>query len=269
MKRWLNVWLLVLSMVPAIGQAQTALPLKTISGSDLGIQLSDHSYESDRDGAFAMSVLGKKIGIIGSFTQANSDWYWGGDARIATGATSFNSATLGRRSGDAETLMDFRLLVGRDIGNGSQVLSPYIGLGYRSMFSYLKGYTDTGAASASRSSTQSYIPLGVTHRFRAGTDARIATTLEYDYLLEGTQRTYYTDIIGYTEDLRNAQRLGYGARLNLAYETVRWSAGVFYHYWNIQESEVGTYSDGTFVYSTTEPHSITREVGLEIRYRFH
>lgn len=261
-------WLMALAAVPAFVQAQ-GIPLNTTSGSDFGILISDQSYEADRDGVFAMSVVGKKIGVVGSFTQAlGNDWFWGGDARLTTGATALNSTTLGRRSGDPETTMELRLTGGTDFTAGSQVLSPYAGLGYRAVFSYLKGYTNNGSASTSRSSTLVYVPLGVTHRFKVAEDARFATTLEYDYLLEGMQRTHYTEIIGYTEDLRTTQRKGHGARLNLAYETARWSTGVFFHYWDIKESEVGTYATTTTVYAATHPRNVTREVGLQIRYRF-
>lgn len=262
-------WLLTLSSLSLLAHAQ-GIPLDTRSGSELGIALSDYSFESDRDGVFAMSVQGKKLGITGSFVQAlNNGWYWGGDGRIATSTTSMTSATLGRRSGDPETLGEARLTLGRDLDSDSQVLSPYTGIGYRSIYSYLKGYTDTGNMSTTRSHTMSYILFGATHRLRLGSDARLATTLEYDYMLEGTQRTNYTDIAGYTQDLHNSQRLGHGARFQFAYETQDWSAGVFYHYWNIQESDVGTYAAGPTVYVATEPHNITRELGVLLKYRFH
>ena len=114
-----------------------------------------------------------------------------------------------------------------------------------------------------------YLPLGVTHRFRLSEQARWATTLEYDHLIEGTQKSYMTDIVGYTSDLENQQNKGRGLRLNLAYETTTWSAGVFYHQWNIADSEMGTFTSTTAVYSGYEPKNTTREIGVQLKYRFN
>jgi len=269
MNKMAAAWLIALSSASALVQAQ-GVSLKTTSGGDFGIQLSGHNFEADRDGAFAMSLASRRIGIVASFTQAQgNDWYWGGDALIASGSTSFSSATRGSNSANPETLTDLRLTAGRDLEIGHQVLSPYAGLGYRALSSYLKGYTTTGNVSPSRTGTLVYLPIGVTHRFRIGNDARLSTSFEYDYLLQGTQQTRYTDIVGYVSDLSNTQKKGYGARLSLAYETARWSTGVFYHYWAIQESEVGTYANTTTVFSDTEPHNITRELGIQVKYRFN
>lgn len=246
------------------------LPLRTVDVGEIGLQVSDYSYEADRGGTFAMSLLGKKLGLVAGFTQAlGNTWFWGGEIRALTGATAFSSATTGRRSGDTETLTELKLTAGSDFELGRHVIAPYAGLGYRTVFSLLKGYTSTGNAMPSRNAEQAYLPLGLTHRMHSGPAARIATTLEYDYLLGGTQRTQYTDISGYTQDLSNSQRQGHGARLRIAYETRHWSAGLFFHYWNVEESQEGTYAKGTTVYTSTEPHNISRETGVEIRYRFN
>lgn len=269
MKTWPVVWLLALGMVPALAHAQ-GNSLQTESGGDIGIQVFDYAFDADRNGVFDMSLASKKLGVVGSFTQAFADgWFWGGDGRYATGATTFSSAARGSNSGNSENLLELRLTLGRDIKAGTQALSPYAGLGYRSIYSNLKAYTNTGFVSPTRTSNQVYLPVGITHRFALGDKARVATTVEADYLIAGTQQTRYTDIVGYISDLSVTQKKGYGGRLAMAYETARWSAGVFYHYWNIQESEVGTYADSTTVFSATEAHNITRELGIQLKYRFH
>lgn len=269
MKKQTAIWLIALSSVSALSHAQ-GIPLQTRNGGSLGILVSDQSFEADRNGAFDMYLAGKKIGISGDFTQVlPSGWYWGGDARMAWGATTFSSAARGSNSASAESLTEVRFTAGRDIELGSTVLSPYIGLGYRSVLSLLKGYTTTGHVSPTRDGNLVYVPLGLTHRLRLGADARLATTLEYDYLLQGTQRTQYTDIQGYIRDLSVTQNKGRGLRLGLARETRHWSAGVYYHYWDIDESEAGTYANATTIFTATEAHNITRELGIQIRYHFN
>ncbi len=264
-----SVWLFALLVAPASVCAE-GLSLLTTTGGDVGVQVFGHTYDADRNGAFDLSTASKKIGITGSFSQSLGDgWYWGADGRYAWGATSFSSAARGSNSGNAESLLEVRVTAGRDFDAGSQVLSPYTGLGYRAIYSNLKAYTDTGYVSPTRNGNLVYLPVGLTHRLRLASDSRLATTLEGDYLLAGTQQTRYTDIVGYTSDLSVSQRRGYGARLNIAYETTAWSAGVFYHYWNIEESETGTYANTSTVFTATEAHNITREIGVHVKFRFN
>lgn len=268
MTRRLASRLFPLALMPLLAQAQ-GLALHTATGSELGVQLYGHAYDADRNGASDLSMESRKLGVAGSFTQALADgWYWGGDGRYAWGATTYSSAARGRNSANPETLAEVRVIAGRDVAMGSQLLSPYAGLGYRSVDSRLKGYTDTGYVSPSRIGNLVYLPIGVTHRMRLEPGARLSTTLEGDYVLGGTQTTRYTDIAGYVSDLNVSQRQGYGARLGLAYETENWSTGLFFHYWNLQESEPGTYANGTTVYTATEAHNVTREIGIQLKYRF-
>lgn len=268
MTRWLAPLLLPLATLPLALRAQE-IPLHTVTGSELGIQLFGQAYDADRDGAADLSMESRKLGITGSFTQALADgWYWGGDGRYAWGATTYTSATRGRNSANPETLAEVRLIAGRDFAAGHHIISPYAGLGYRSIDSRLKGYTDTGYVSPNRVGNLVYLPLGAIHRMRLDATSRLSTTLEGDYLLGGTQTIRYTDIAGYVSDLNVSQKSGYGARLAVAYETDNWSTGIFLHYWNIQESEPGTYANGTTVYTATEAHNVSREIGVHLKYRF-
>jgi len=253
---------------PALAQGMS---LKTSSGAEIGIQISSYKYEEDVNDAFFMSLEGAKIGLAGSVTRAlEDDWYWGGDARFVTGNTNYRSAGSGEKTANPDSYLELRVIAGRDLEIGSQVLSPYAGLGYRYLNNDLRGYTDTGASGYRRVSSYTYVPMGVTHRFGVSPVARFATTFEYDYLLQGMQRSYLTDLTaaGFNTDLDNLQRNGHGLRLDLAYEMESWSAGVFYHYWDIAESEIGTFTKPGFVYSGVEPHNITREFGVLVKYRF-
>ncbi|MFN4349398.1 MAG: hypothetical protein ACK4F6_01165 [Hylemonella sp.] len=267
MKTFVMISLAILASISTTASAQ-GLPLQTTTGAEIGIQVSSYRYEEDRNGSFLMSLEGKKLGLTGSFTQAYGDnQYWGGDLRYASGNADYTSASTGEKSANPDSYVDARVTFGKDFDVGSQVLSPYTGLGYRYLNSDLRGYSTTGAAGYRRTSHYIYLPVGVTHRFRMGPDARFATTVEYDYLLQGMQRSYMTDL-GYNSDLNNQQRNGHGLRLSLAYEAESWSAGVFYHYWNIADSDIGVYTSPSLVYAGYEPHNITREVGVQVKYRF-
>ncbi len=247
------------------------MPLTTTTGGDIGIQVSSYHYEEDVNDAYFMSLDGKKLGITGSFTQTLPDnWYWGADGRYVGGNVDYDSAGSGSKSANPDAYFEGRVTVGRDFEFDAQVLAPYTGLGYRYLNNDLRGATTTGASGYRRTSNYIYLPLGVVHRMRAGAQARWATTLEYDYLVQGLQRSYVTDVTAgaYTSDLENLQRSGYGLRLSLAYEQEDWSIGVFYHYWNIARSDTGVYTDATKVYTGYEPHNITTEGGVQLKYRF-
>lgn len=248
-------------------QAQ-GLPLHTVTSTEIGLQLSGYRYEEDDKGAFFMALDGRKLGItLNDTRELDDDWFMGGELRYAGGNVDYTSASSGNKGANADSYLDFRFTLGRDFRVGQQLLAPFGGLGYRYLNNDLRGYSTTGAAGYRRTSNYAYLPLGLTHRAMVAPSARFATTIEYDYLIQGIQRSYMTDL-GYNDDLYNTQRNGHGLRMSLAYETEHWSAGVFYHYWNIQDSDVGVYTSSSTAYSAYEPHNITREIGLQLKFRF-
>ena len=164
--------------------------------------------------------------------------------------------------------MDYRLLVGKDVPFDDYLLSFYSGAGVRSLFNDARGITSTGALGYRRDSSYVYLPLGLTHRMGwGGGDARISTSLEYDHFMEGQQVSHVTDA-GANSDLTNHQRNGFGLRLMVAYETEDWSLGGFYNYWNIQQSESATFVQLPYIVTGYEPLNITREAGIQLKYRF-
>lgn len=266
--KWLViVGLSTLSMAPMLSQAQN-LSNRTTTGLDLGIALSKYHYEEDVNNSYFMSLDGKKLAAVGKYTRTfASQMFWNVDGRFANGALDYDSAGSGSKNGNPDWYVEFRGTIGRDFIVGDQVLAPYVGLGMRYLMNDLRGQTTTGAAGYRRSSTYIYLPLGLTHRFGAGEGGRIATTLEYDALLVGTQRSYMTDINGYTSDLVNTQHNGHGLRFNVAYERANWSIAAFWQTWDIAKSDTAYFTSNNALYSGYEPHNTTQEVGVQIKWR--
>lgn len=262
--------LALLGLLPTTPYAQP-IPLKTTTGSELGLEVSSYRYEEVSNGAFFMANEGNKVGIMGSFTQAlDNDWFWGADARQAHGNVSYSSAASGSKGGNPDIVTEVRITWGRDFIVGQQVVAPYAGLGYRSLFNDLRGFSTTGAAGYRRVSQYAYLPVGATHRLRLSAQARLSTTLEYDVLLEGRQQSFLSDVNSGSNDPVNTQRRGHGLRLIVNYETFNWSVGAFVNYWSIGDSDQALRTiNGTPTSLVWEPENTTHEIGMTFKLRFN
>lgn len=268
MKEPFAVILTVSLVVPVLTQAEN-LTLATSGGSELGLHISDYKYEEQLNGAFLMSNAGTKLGFTGSYTQTvGHGWYWSGDARFALGEVQYTGT--GTKGGNPDQLFDGRLIGGKDFERGSYLLSPYAGLGYRTLYNDLRGLTSSGAAGYRRSSRYVYLPLGLTHRFRTSADTRVSTSLEYDHFLEGTQQSFLSESNSQFNDPVNSQKNGYGIRFVSSYETASWSMGLFYQFWSLQDSERSVLTaSGVPIFYVIEPQNTTTEVGIQLKYRFN
>ncbi len=245
--------------------AENAVSLKTTDGYAMGTQISNYKYEEPG----LMNTKGAKLGLtVSASKNMGNDWYVVGDLRFAFGDVDYVSTGTGTASGEPDRLWDLRAMGGKDFAVGGYVLSPYAGLGYRTLFNDGRGITSTGHIGYRRNSEYLYLPLGVTHRFQTDSVSRISTSLEYNYLISGIQTSYLSDVPGYS-DLVNKQNNGYGFRLSSAYEKKDWSVGVFYNYWNIKDSEKkAIFKNGSLWGYGLEPKNNTNEYGVQVRYPF-
>lgn len=253
--------------------AEVSIPkeftLKTTSGFEIGLQAYDYKYEEKVDGNFFMSNKGTKYGAaVGAVKTLDDEYYIKGEARFGTGDVKYNSASgTGNVSDD---VYEVRMIAGDEAYVKNYLLASYIGLGYRLLNNDLR---DLGAGGYRRTSQYLYIPIGVTHRFWViDKVSRISTSIEYDYFIKGEQKSYLSDVnptyAALFGDQINKQKKGYGARISSSYERKKWSAGLFFNYWNIADSEINYYVVYPFIIGFMEPKNETTEVGLEIKYRF-
>lgn len=262
----------VFATTALVGPAHAAFPgLGTVPGWEVGGTLSSYRYdEQDDTGAAFMNLKGSKLGVVGSYTKGFSgdwrDWFLTVDGRLATGETEYEGS--GKASGKTDTLTEVRAVAARDYQFPGYTLSPFGGLGLRTLYNDLRGNSSTGAAGYRRYSTYVYMPLGLTHRMAVSADARLSTTVEYDVLLSGQQVSRLSDT-GVATDVTNNQPVGRGLRLGTAYETEKWSAGVFYQVWDIAKSDPSTFVYGGTAYTGVEPKNMTQEFGVQVKYRFN
>lgn len=249
----------LLSAAPLGAQATPADALLTHNGQELGLTLSHYKYEEPD----FMQLEALKLGLDYATTlmiDAEQTWSMRVELRYANGQADYSSNGTGEADNQPDWYVDARALFGKDFDYKSYVLKPYLGLGYRYLFSDLRGVTSTGAHGYRRASNYTYLPLGLVHRVGLANDSRFENTLEFDYLLLGRQETSLSDASVNESDVTNQQHDGYGVRLASMYQFSAWSVGPFLSYWNIKDSEV--------IQGLVEPKNNTLEYGLKGAYKF-
>lgn len=241
-----------------------AIDLETKSGVNIGLQISDYSYQEP---SLSVKLTGAKFGVtIDALGNLGYGWYLGIDTRYAAGNSSYTGS--GTQSGNFENLLDTRLLFGKDFLYTQYALSPFSGLGFRHFYSDERGLSSTGSSGYRRVNNLLYLPFGVKPRFRVTEESRITTTLEYDLMLKGLQMSMLSDVDPGNADVHNSQKGGYGLRGDIMWEHKTWGIGPFLNYWNISQSNT-VCSIGT-VYENCgyEPANSTVEGGVQFKYHF-
>lgn len=239
--------------------------LATASGIDLGLQISDYQYEEP---SLNVKLTGPKFGgdilLTGSLGH---DWFVTGDIRGAFGFSDYSGS--GTKNNNFEDLWDIRVLLGHDFIFETFSLTPIVGVGYRDFYSDDRGTSSIGDQGYRRQNQLVYIPIGIEPRFRVLPDARIAPSIEYDYVVTGEQTSTLSDADVGFPNISNHQKSGYGIRGSLMWEQQQWAAGPFFDYWSIQQSDT-VCADGT-VYGLCgfEPTNHTIEAGFQVRYHFY
>ena len=261
---------LALLALPALGHGQR-LSARSTGMIELGVDTGNYVYREDIDGSFVQGNEGRMLGINFRVTEMlDPVRFVTAELRHANAAVYHTSASAGAQGSVANSVSEISFVAGRDFGTAWQSLSVYGGLGYRLLSDSATGFTTTGSPRYSSTREYHYLPIGLLYRHLLDRTARVALQFEYDYLLEGSTRSRLSNLASGLDDTVHTHRNGHGLRLGLAYEMQHWSLGVFYSRWRVEPSDPNPITaDGVFVANRTEPHNITREVGLQLRYRFN
>jgi hypothetical protein len=223
-----------------------------------------------------MKLIGPRVGGFGSFTFTQAGLFFRTDVRLSYGELKYQSGISGTKDRVADFIFEPRFVVGRDFpSDNGVVFSPYAGLGFRSLYNDLRGYTQGQSIPTNPSGTYAgyrrysyylYAPVGLSTRFGLGNRWVLAPIVEYDFFLRGTQISTLSDVGGCNRDITNTQKRGYGYRAAFMVEKSRWAFGPWIHRWSIENSDLQP--DACGGPSLLEPRNGTREIGFEIRYRF-
>jgi len=254
-------------VIPSMASGQ-AVSLKTLPGAELGVNAAYYKYQEPD---LAVTEEGYNAGVDLAYTAIpGNNWFVRGDASFAYGHNDYTGS--GTKDDNPYRYAEVRGTFGRDFEKDGYTLSPYAGIGFRYSRDDLRGLTSTGAGGYRRESQYLYIPLGMIHRIGLKASARLSTTLEFDYFLQGRQKSYLSDVSPSLPDLTNDQNKGYGFRGSVYYEKGNWSIGPWFHYWHIDQSELAAATvmvSGTAVTTFfVEPKNTTTEFGIRFGYRF-
>ena len=270
---------------PTTEQMQTAggrpiyhpyMGLETRSGLELGGQFFYYSYEEP---SLSVSETGELVEFLASGTAKLGDGIFGtAEASYMLGDADYTGS--GTLAGTGVDSWEFRGLIGKDFMVLPEYsLSPYVGIGYRTLFNDARGTSSTGAPGYRRYNELFYLPIGVYPRTHIDTNSRLSGMLEFDYVVHGLQTSYLSDVNRGDPNISNSQTSGYGIRGNIMYETKTWSFGPVFTYWNIDQSKSNTTIDNSpitcagvggppCILSGYEPANNTFEAGVEFKYHF-
>ena len=246
-------WLLQVALfvvAPSTFAQNEALASK--SENSVGITLSSYKYDEPS----YMTLKANKVGIDFSGTYAfgsqwpnpQQNWFVKGEFQTLSGKADYQSPFSGAISNTPNRSFELRALVGKDFEVGGVVFAPYVGLGYRHLYSNI-GYE--------RTSTYNTLPIGVTHKMSTSGLTQLHTTVEYMHLLNGVHKVNLL-----SQNVSLDQRRGYGLRLSVMRRQEAWSMGPTLTYWNMPQSDVAG------VLPVYEPQNKTIELGFKGAYRF-
>ena len=265
--------LLLAALASAHADSLVSDYLRTRDGLELGLTLSSYSYQ-EPSVSVGMTAINygleyQKTSLLsgGQFLLSGIDYATGTDRYSGSGTLNV-----------PKYYYNAKLAIGTDWVYGSQIVSPYIGFGYRFLNQTGGGMTtSTGAVMYDRQSTYLYIPVGLKQRSLTVDGGMLESSFELDYLLSGNQFSGLSVInnFGYTgsNDITTRQTSGYGLNASFMYKRPDgWSLGPYWKYWNISNSDLATwtYKSGSTSYTKSmyEPANTTEEFGFKALYQF-
>lgn len=254
---------------------------------ELGTEISHITY--DEPGV--MKEKGMMYGFLGSYvyrgkpaalavfeewmfpsSTAANKWMFKAEGRFSFGQVDYkNSGTLDNID---DYIWEFRGLAGYDFPVCEKsTLTPYIGIGYRYLNDDMSGMiTSTGALGYERESSYIYSPIGVEIITPLENDWSVGAMFEYDIFWKGKQKSHIGSLPGYSNDLENKQKNGYGFRgsikLQKKGEKLDFVIEPFIRYWNIKKSEDDYYSWYGIPYVGWEPKNNSTEFGIKFAAKF-
>lgn len=255
--------------------APGAAPAQSTSGIDVDVGVAGYRYREPGlmrlSGAKGAARLGAAFTLAPALQLHTELRYTGGDVDYRADARAGGGGAGERR----DYLVEGRALLGHPTQWGGQPLIPFAGLGYRYLFSDLRGLDSAGGSGIRRDNRLLYLPLGVMLALPLDGTSTLAARAEIDAVLTGRQRSRLGDADAALGEVTNKQHIGIGAKLALTYGRGAWRLTPYIDYWRIGASNgapvlrngAPLLDQGRQV-ELSEPRNHTVEAGLLLGYRF-
>ena len=254
--------------------AVSPLHAQTRSGFEIGAQVSDYNYREKVGSQIVAKDDGKFIGLTASYVQPIGSKTF----LRATAASAFGSVDYSSDEGNIKnvyqdvTQVEFHL--GHDLRRGdSATVTLFAGIGGRALDDESGGEeTEQGFAGYDRRVGYAYIPLGVAVSGSAGGRMGIVVSAQYNVVVGGTAKSYFSREDSEFPDLKLDLDGGYGFEASamlsapLGRRAVRF--GPFLRHWNINESKTKAFSGGGETEFFVEPANKTTEMGVRLSFAF-
>ena len=226
----------------------------------------------------AMKERGTLFGLGASYTyrgwaDANSITAEGGnllrlEGRFGVGQVDYDGhlmdGTPYTMDGIDDSLLELRVLGGRDYLRPASLTTLYFGLGYR----YLNDDSSSDPHGYRRESNYFYLPLGVQHTRSLSAEWLLVPAAEFDLLVLGLQVSHLGDADPSLGNVTNEQSFGFGLRGSVKFQKRVGSLDLgvepFVTYWNVDESN-RKYDNGIAI---REPENWSLEYGLRLVLAF-
>jgi hypothetical protein len=247
---------------------------------DIGQEMYYFNYEEEAEGMPEPLMRDTAVfyGLTGGYTfrdwapvDPNESlsrffgWRLRAEGRCAQGHVDYDGATWGGEPQTITGIDDYateaRFLVGPDFAMTNALTTLYAGFGYR----YLNDDLADFPGGYERESNYCYLPIGITADRRTGERWVLGSTIEFDWLLHGRQKSHLSDMGGI--DVENDQNSGFGWRVSMRFERrgePDFIVEPFIRAWHIDKSEIEM-TDGIPV---LEPENSTVEAGVTLLIRF-
>lgn len=236
---------------PAVLAERPYTETKKLHTFEAGFYLSGKTYREEEGDFMKDSAFMKGFYLN---WQYHNKIYLSVENIFAFGSTDYSNPMGQSADNIPETMSENRLIIGYDIiTRNTLVLVSYTGFGYRRMSMDGTGIeTAPGYYLYDRVSNYYYLPVGIElEKNLKGWD--IETILEYDFLIEGRQESYLSQVAYWYPDVKNDQKSGFGLKARVSFvkrgSRVDWVLTPFINYWKISESEHIT----TIIYPPASP----------------
>lgn len=258
----------------AVGVLAAPAGAQTRGGFELGAKVTDYSYREKLEGETVAKDDGAMYGLTVGYTETlGGKWFIRGNAEAVTGSIDYKDDQGERIENVSQTASKAELHVGRDFAAGAVTITPFIGLGHRTLRDESGGeQTAEGSEGYDRRVTYLYVPVGLGSSFSLGGNTRVLITGQANIVSGGRAKSNFSDIDPEFPDLNLKLRGGLGITLSALFEipvggnAIRF--GPILEHWNIKRSRSQTFSEDGESIEFFEPRNRTTMLGAVLMFAF-